>query len=153
MRASPDVDDSDRLTIAEVRARRTDPVWRRRHRLADLWALALVVLLLVAPLVAGALWRPLGLGLSAVILVGGPLALWARGPSVGLERRTALLVAVPVLNLIVLVPAVWRAAHLGLQRWQGPLEPPWSDTVWAVATVGGVACWLAAVAAIVLSLV
>jgi len=145
------VDQSERLTIAEVRARRTNPEWRRRHRLADLSGLALVVLLLVAPPVAGALWRPLGLGLGALILVGGPVALWVCGPSVGLERRTALLVAVPVLNLFVLVPAVWRAAHLGLQRWQGPLEPPWGDTVWIVVAVVGVACWLAAVAGLVLS--
>lgn len=138
--------ESDRITIAEIRARRTDPVWRRRHRLADMWGLALVVALLVAPPVAWLLWRPLGLGLSATILLVAPTALWWRGPVVGLERRAAALVAVPVLNLIVLVPAVWRGAHLGLQRWQGPLQPGWSDGVWAVAVAAGVACWLTAVA-------
>jgi len=146
------VGESDRITIAEVRARRTDPVWRRQHQLADLRGLALVVVLLLVPPVAWLLWRPLGVGLSATILLVGPVALWCRGPVVGLERRSAALVAVPVLNLIVLVPAVWRAAHLGLQRWQGPLQPGWSDGVWVVATVVGVTCWLGAAALLVLSL-
>lgn len=152
MRASGSVGESDRLTIAEVRARRTDPVWRRRHRLADLWGLTLVVALLVVPPVAWLLWRPLGFGLSATILLAAPAALWRRGPVVGLERRTAALVAVPVVNLIVLVPAVWRWAHLGLQRWQGPLQPGWSDGVWTVAVIAGSACWLSAAAGLVLSL-
>jgi len=146
------VGESDRITIAEVRARRTDPVWRRRHQLADLRGLALVVGLLVLPPVAWLLWRPLGLGLVATVLLAGSAALWSSGPQVGLERRTALLVAIPVLNLIILVPAVWRSAHLGLQRWQGPLQPGWSDGVWAVAAVVGVACWLGAAALLVLSL-
>ena len=144
--------ESDRITIAEVRARRTDPVWRRRHQLADLRGLASVVVLLVLPPAAWLLWRPVGLGLAATVLLAGPAALWSSGPQVGLERRTAVLVAIPVLNLIVLVPAVWRSAHLGLQRWQGPLQPGWTDGVWVVATVVGVACWLGAAALLVLSL-
>ncbi len=146
------VGESDRITIAEVRARRTDPVWRRRHQRADLRALALIVVLLVLPPVAWLLWRPLGLGLAATVLLAGPAALWSSGPKVGLERRTAVLVAIPVLNLIVLVPAVWRSAHLGLQRWQGPLQPGWSDGVWVVAAVVGAACWLGAAALLILSL-
>lgn len=144
--------ETDRISIAEARARRTDPVWRRRHQLADLRGLALVVLLVVLPPLGWLLWRPLGLGLGATILLGAPAALWWAGPAVGLERRTAALVAVPGLNLIILVLAVWRSAHLGLQRWQGPLQPGWSDTVWTSAAVVGIACWLGAAALLVLSL-
>jgi len=146
------VGESDRITIAEVRARRTDPVWRRRHQLADLRGLSLVVGLLVLPPLAWLFWRPLGLGLAITVLVAGAAALWSSGPKVGLERRTSVLVAIPLLNLVVLVPAVWRSAHLGLQRWKGPLQPGWSDGVWVVAAVVGVACWLGAAALLVLSL-
>lgn len=139
----------DKISIAEARIRRSDPTWRRRYKQADLTGIALVVLLLVGPPVAGLLWPPLGLALSGLLLLGAPVALWTSGPAVGLERRTALLVAVPVLNLFVLVPAVWRSAHLGIQRWQGPLEPPWVDGVWWVAGAVGVVCWLAAAASLV----
>jgi len=142
----------DKITIAEARVRRTDPGWRRRYKLADLGGLALVLLLLLGAPLAGLLWRPLGVACSVALLVGAPLALWSVGPVVGLERRAALLVAVPVLNLFVLVPATWRFAHLSIQRWQGPLEPPWGDGVWWVAGAVGAACWLAAVSSLVLSL-
>ncbi len=143
---------SEKISIAEARARRADPAWRRRHQMADLRGIALVVLLLVVPPVAGALSRSAGVAVWATVLVGGPAALWWRGPVVGLERRSALLVAVPGLNLFVFVPAVWRLAHLGLQRWQGPLEPRWSDRVWLVVAPIGVLCWLASVASLVRSL-
>lgn len=142
----------EKISIAEARARRADPVWRRRHHFADLRGIALVVLLLLGPLVAGMLSRPLGLAISAAFLIGAPALIWWRGPEVGLERRSALLVAVPVLNLFVLVPAAWRLAHLSLQHWQGPLEPPWGDGVWLVAGAVGGVCWLAAAASLVLSL-
>lgn len=143
---------SEKISIAEARARRSDPAWRRRHQMADLRGIALVVLLFLLPPVARALPQPVGVAVWATVLVGAPAALWWRGPVVGLERRNALLVAVPGLNLFVFVPAVWRLAHLGLQRWQGPLEPPWSDRVWLVVGAIGVLCWLAAVASVVHSL-
>ena len=142
----------DKITIAEARARRTDPVWRRRHKLADLGGIALVVLLLLLFLFSGLLWRHLGIAVAVALLLGAPPALWWRGPVVGLERRTALLVAVPLLNLFVLVPAVWRFAHLGLQRWQGPLEPQWGDGVWWVVGALGVALWLTSATSLALSL-
>ncbi|MEO5679725.1 MAG: hypothetical protein ABIS47_08650 [Acidimicrobiales bacterium] len=132
----------DKITIAEARARRTDPAWRRRHRLADLRGAGLVLLLLVGPSLGAALWEPLRLASGLALLVVLPAALWLGGPVVGLERRTAVLVAIPVLNLMVLVPAAWRLAHLGIQRWQGPLEPPWGDGVWLGTAALGVACWL-----------
>ena len=143
----------DKLTIAQVRARRTDPVWRRRHKVADISGIALVVAVLVGPFLLALLWRPLGAAAGLAIVVGGAAALAASGPKVGLERRAALLVAIPILGLFVVVPAVWRAAHLHLQRWQGPLEPPWSDTAWLALGVVGVVCWVATVAGLVLSLV
>lgn len=142
----------EKISISEARARRADPVWRRRHHLADLRGIALVVLLVLVPPVAGLLSRPLGLAISAAFLIGAPALIWWGGPVVGLERRSALLVAVPVLSLFVLVPAAWRLAHLSLQHWQGPLEPPWGDGVWLVAGAVGVVCWLAAVASLVLAL-
>lgn len=142
----------DKITIAEARARRTDPVWRRRHRLADLRGAGLVVLLLLGPSLGAALWEPLRLASGLVLLVALPAALWWRGPEVGLERRTAVLVAVPVLNLMVLVPAAWRLAHLGIQRWQGPLEPRWGDGVWMGTAVLGVACWLGVATLVLLPL-
>ena len=143
---------SDKISIAEARARRSDPVWRRRHKLADLTGMGLVVLLLLLPPLAGLVWRPLGVAVVAALLLGAPVSIWYRGPAVGLERRAALLVAVPVLNLFVLVPAVWRFAHLGIQRWQGPLEPPWDDATWWIAGVVGVALWVASLAGLALSL-
>lgn len=142
----------DKLTIGEARARRTDPFWRRRHKVADLEAAGLVVLLLVVPPVTAVVSPRLGLGLLLGLLVLGPAALWSGGPSVGFERRTALLVVVPVLNLVVLVPAVWRAAHLHLQRWQGPLEPRWDDGVWRVVAPAAVVVWLLSVGGLVLLL-
>ncbi len=136
----------DKISIAEVRARRSDPVWVRRHKLADLTGAAVVVLLVVVPALAAALWRPYGLAAAAAaVLVVAPAVLWLRGPTVGLERRAALLVAVPGVNLIVLVPAAWRAAHLHVQRWQGPLEPRWDDSVWRLVGPLAALCWLAGV--------
>ena len=143
----------DKITIAEARVRRTDPVWRRRQKLTDLTGLVLVVLLLVVPPGARLLWPPAGVAVAALILLAAPPLLWLRGPIVGLERRTALLVAVPVINLFVLGAAVWRFAHLGHQRWQGPLEPRWGDGVWWVAGVVGVALWVASAASLGLSLI
>ncbi len=142
----------DKVTIAEARVRRTDPVWRRRHKVADLTGIGLVLLLLLLPPLLSLLWRPLGVAFGLAVVVVAPAALWWRGPKVGLERRTALVVAVPVLGLFVLVPAVWRAAHLHIQRWQGPLEPPWGDTAWLALGALGVVCWLATVASLTLSL-
>ena len=142
----------DKITIAEARARRSDPMWRRRLLLTDLTGLGLVALLLVGPPVAALLWRPLGLAIVLLLLLGAPAALWWRGPVVGLDRRTALLVAVPLLNLFVLGAAVWRSAHLGIQRWQGPVEPRWDDGVWWVVGAVGVAFWLANAVGLALSL-
>lgn len=141
----------DKISIAEARARRLDPVWRRRHKVADLTGIALVALLFVL-LIARLFWPPLQLLLAVAVLVAAPAALWWRGPKVGLDRRTAFLMAVPILNLFVLVPAVWRAAHLHLQRWQGPLQPPWGDGVWLVMAIVGVGFWLAGAVGLVLSL-
>jgi hypothetical protein len=139
----------DKLTIGEARARRTDPVWRRRHKLADLTGIALVALLLVALPVAAAL-GPSPFAVAALaLLVVAPVAIWLQGPVVGLERRAALLVAIPVVNLVVLVPAVWRTAHLHLQRWQGPLDPRWDDSVWRLVGAAALVLWLATVAALV----
>lgn len=141
----------DKISIAEARARRLDPVWRRRHKVADLTGLAFVALLFVLP-IGRLFWAPLDLVLALALLVVAPAALWLRGPKVGLDRRTAFLVAVPILNLFVLVPAVWRAAHLHLQRWQGPIQPPWGDTAWPVMGVVGAGFWLASAGGLVLSL-
>ncbi len=142
----------DKITIAEARARRSDPVWLRRHRLADLSGAVLAVLVVVLPGAAGLLWAPLGLVVAAGFLFGAPAGLWWCGPTVGLDRRTALLVAVPFVNLFVLVAAVWRASHLHLQRWQGPVGPPWGDTAWWVLGTAGVAFWLASVVSLGLTL-
>ncbi len=144
--------DTDKVTIAEARARRSDPAWRRRHQLTDLRGIVLVGLLLIVPPVGGILWRPLGVAAAAAILIGAPAGLWWRGPVVGLERRTAVLAAVPVLNLVVLVPALWRLAHLGIQHWQGPLQPDLDDGAWVAAAALGIVCWLGAAALLVLSL-
>jgi hypothetical protein len=141
---------AQKITIGEVRARRTDPTWRRRYKTADITGLVLVVALLVVPPVCVLLSRPLGAAVLGAILLVAPAALASSGPTVGLERRTALLVAVPVLNLVILVPAVWRSAHLHLQHWQGPLGPDWDDGLWLAATVAGVVCWLAAAASLAL---
>ena len=142
----------DKITIAEARARRTDPVWRRRQKLTDVTGLVLVGLLLVVPPVAGLLWPPAGVAVAALILLVAPPLLWLRGPLVGLERRAALLVAVPALNLFVLGAAVWRFAHLGIQRWQGPLQPRWDDGVWWAVGALGIALWVASVVGLGLSL-
>ena len=140
----------NKISIAEARARRTDPVWRRKHKAADLTAIALVTLLLVVPLVAGVLSPPLGLALVIGASVVAAAALGCGGPTVGFERRTAVLAIVPVLNLPVLVPAVWRAAHLHLQRWQGPLQPGWDDTVWLAAAALSTLAWVAILAGVLL---
>lgn len=142
----------DKISIAEARVRRSDPVWRRRHKVADVIGIGLVVLLIVLPPIVGAIWRPLGVALAMGLLVAAPAALWWRGPTVGLDRRSALLVAVPVFGLFVLVPAVWRAAHLHLQHWQGPLQPPWGDTVWLLAGAAGALLWLASITGLAVSL-
>jgi len=142
----------DKISIAEARVRRTDPVWRRRHKLADFIGGGLVVLLVVLPSASVALWPPLGVAMVVGLLVGAPVALWFRGPAVGLDRRAALLVAVPILNLFVLVPAVWRAAHLHLQHWQGPLEPRWENPVWFVVGAVAAVAWLASIAGLARSL-
>jgi len=139
----------DKISIAEARARRTDPVWRRRHKLADLAGAGFVVLLVVLPPLTAAVWRPVGAAADVALLVLAPAALWLRGPIGGFERRAAFLVVIPGLNLVVLVPAVWRAAHLHLQHWQGPLEPGWDDTVWRVVGSLAVVVWLAGAAAAV----
>ena len=136
----------DKLSIGEVRARRTDPLWRRRHKVADLTGAGLVFLLVVVPPAAAALWLPAGLAVAVAPLLAGPAALWSGGPRVGFERRTALLVAIPLVNLVVLVPAVWRGAHLHLQRWQGPLQPGWDDRVWPALAAVAVAVWLVTLA-------
>jgi len=143
---------ADKISMAEARARRTDPIWRRRHKQADLVGAALIAVLLIVPPLGAVVWPPLRVALALGLLVGGPATLWWQGPSVGLERRAALLVAVPVLNLMVLVPAVWRAAHLHLQHWQGPLEPRWNGAVWIVVGAVGVVMWLVTVAGLALSL-
>lgn len=142
----------DKITIGEARARRLDPVWRRRHKQADLTGIAFVALLFVLP-VGRIFWPPLGLLLAVALLLVAPACLWWRGPKVGLDRRSAVLVAVPMLNFFVLVPAVWRAAHLHLQRWQGPLQPPWGDTAWLVMGAVGVGFWLFSAGGLVLFLV
>jgi hypothetical protein len=142
----------DKISIAEVRARRTDPAWRRRHQLADIAGATLVLLLVVVPPTSWVLSPPVGALVLLVLLVGAAGALWWRGPRVGLERRTALLVAIPVVNLVILVPAVWRAAHLHLQRWRGPLDPRWDDTTWRVAGAVAVVLWLALLAGVVLTM-
>jgi len=142
----------DKISIAEARVRRADPAWRRRHKSADLFGAALVGLLLVVPPLGALLWRPLGMALALALLVGAPAAMWWGGPTVGFERRAAFLTAIPVLNLFVLVPAVWRSAHLRLQHWQGPLQPPWGDTAWLALSVLGVLAWLANLAGLALSL-
>jgi hypothetical protein len=142
----------NRLTIAEVRARRSDPVWRRRHKVADITGAFLVVLLLALHVVGVLLWRPVGAAMLLALLVAGPAAIWSGGPRVGFERRAALLAGAPVLNLAVLVLAVWRAAHLHLQRWHGPLEPRWDDTVWTGAGIAAGLCWVAGIVVAVLTL-
>lgn len=146
-------DVNEKISIAEARARRADPVWRRRHRIADITGATLVALLLVVPIAAGVLWRPLGMLMFLAVSLGGPAALWLWGPKVGLERRTALLVPIPVLGLFVVVPAVWRAAHLHLQHWQGPLAPPWGDTAWAVVGTVGAVLWFVNMAGFVMALI
>jgi len=109
--------------------------------------ISLVVVLLVVPPALATLRLALGLSAVLALLVVGPAALWLRGPTVGFERRAALLAGVPLLNLYVLVPAVWRAAHLHLQRWQGPLDPRWNDEVWRFVVPLTVVGWLASLAA------
>jgi hypothetical protein len=142
----------DKITIAQARVRRTDPRWRRRHTQADAVGIVLVGLLVAVPPVAAALWPRLGLAVVALLLVGAAAGLGWRGPRVGLERRVALLVIVPGANLVALVPAVWRAAHLHLQRWQGPLQPGWDDSTWlAVAAVAGL-LWATAAGGVVWTL-
>lgn len=142
----------DKVSIAQARVRRSDPRWRRRHTQADITGIALVVLLVTVPPLALALWRPVGLAIVVLLLVVAPAAVLWRGPQVGLERRAALLVAVPLANLVTLVPAVWRAAHLHLQRWQGPLQPGWDDSTWWAAGAVGALLWVAAAAGVAWSL-
>lgn len=142
----------DKISIAEARARRTDPVWRRRHKLADLTGAALVVLLLAVPPAVAALSRPAGVALAGAVLIAAPAVLWWSGPRVGFERRAALLTAIPVVNLVVLALAVWRGAHLHLQRWQGPLQPAWDDRVWPAVAAAAAAIWLGVLVGVFLAL-
>lgn len=133
----------NKISIAEARARRTDPVWRRLHKMADVAAAALVAAVVLVPVLAQLLWPPFGAVLAVAVLLAAAAAVGGSGPKVGFERRAAFLLGIPVVNLIVLVPAVWRAAHLHLQRWQGPLEPRLDDQAWLAASVLGGLCWLA----------
>ncbi len=142
----------DKVTIAQARVRRTDPAWRRRHKVADLVGIGLVVLLLVLPPLAASLAPAAGLTIVAALLVVAAAALSIRGPAVGIERRAALLVAVPGLNILVLVPAVWRAAHLHLQRWQGPLQPAWDETTWTAVGAAAALVWVAGIAGLIWAL-
>lgn len=136
----------DKISIAEARNRRTDPVWRRRHKAADITAASLVAVVVLVPVVAQLLWPPFGAVLAVAVLLGTAGALWGDGARVGFERRAAFLVGIPVVNLLVVVPATWRVAHLHLQRWQGPLEPRLDEQLWLAASVVGGLCWLATLA-------
>lgn len=133
----------DKISIAEARARRTDPVWRRLHKTADVAAAALVALVILAPAVVQILFPPFGAVLAVAVLLGAGAAVAGSGPKMGFERRTALLLGIPIVNLLILVPAVWRGAHLHLQRWRGPLEPRLDDQLWLAASVVGGLCWIA----------
>lgn len=132
----------NKISIAEARARRTDPGWRRLHKAADLMGMGLVALVVLVPAVVQILWPPFGAVLAVVVLLGATAAVAGDGPNVGFERRAAFLLGIPFVNLLVLVPAVWRAAHLHLQHWQGPLEPRLDDQVWLAASVVGGLCWV-----------
>jgi hypothetical protein len=140
----------DKISIGEARARRTDPVWRRLHKTADLMGMGLVALVVLVPAVLQLLVPPYGAVVAVAVLLGTAVAVAGSGPKVGFERRAALLLGIPLVNLLVLVPAVWRAAHLHLQRWQGPLEPRIEDQAWVAASVVGGLCWLATLAGVAL---
>lgn len=141
-----------KISIAEARARRTDPVWRRLQKTADVAGAALVALVILVPAVIQILEPPYGAVLAVAVLLGAAAVVAASGPKVGFERRTALLLGIPIVNLLILVPAVWRGAHLHLQRWQGPLEPRLDDQTWLVASAIGGLCWIATLGGVALLL-
>ena len=138
----------DKISIAEARARRSDPVWRRLHKTADLLGMGSVALVLLVPAVVQVLLPPYGAVVALAVLIGTAMAVAGSGPQVGFERRAALLLGIPLVNLLVVVPAVWRAAHLHLQHWQGPLEPRLDDGVWIAVWVAGTLGWLATLAGV-----
>lgn len=143
---------NEKISLAEARARRADPVWQRRHRMADITGAVLVALLFLVPLVAGLVSLTVGLLVAVSVLIGATAAVGASGPTVGMERRAALLVGIPIVGGLVLVPSVWRAAHLHLQHWQGPLQPPWENGPWIAAAVVSGLSWLATAVGLLLLL-
>lgn len=141
-----------KISIAEARIRRSDPTWRRRHKVADISGAVLATLVVLVPLAVALLRPSLAVAVAVAVLAAGTAAVATGGPAVGFERRAALLVAIPVVGTVILFLATWRGAHLHLQHWQGPLEPQWDDNLWLAACAGAALMWLGLVGLLVLSL-
>ena len=129
-------------TIDQTRRRLASPDWRRQEREGH----AVGILLLVLPFLLGAGLNaadlyPLGLLVSVVFLVAQPALLWRFGPRFGFDRRSAFLVALPVLGVFVHVAFAWRLGHHHTRTWK-TLEPAWGRNVWAVLTVVGILSWI-----------
>ena len=141
-----------KISIAEARIRRTDPLWRRRHKTADILGAVLGVLVVLVPVAAALLAPALAVVVAVAVLATGTAAVATGGPAVGFERRAAVLVVVPVVGLVILFLATWRGAHLHLQHWQGPLEPQWDENLWLAASAAAAVSWLGLAALLGLSL-
>ncbi len=105
-----------------------------------MFGVAVLVLLVAVPAAVGSLWQHLAGIAYGVVVVGLAIALWERGPVAGIDRRAAVLAAIPFINLFAVVPAVWRWTHRGARRTAGRIEPPWGTVGWTIATLLGVAC-------------
>lgn len=118
-------------------------------RRGDAFGVAAEIAFFVVPGALGFVWRPLAVVAELVLFVTVPVAVWKHGPQVGIDRRAAVLVGIPLLDLFVIVPALWRWAHQPLPVSSGPLEPAWGRVAWTVMTPVGVACWLGVIAKVV----
>jgi len=118
----------------------------------DLLGLAVLVGLVIVPIALGAAWKPLGPIGELAVFLGLPVALWARGPAVGIDRRAAVLVCIPFIGLFAVVPAVWRWAHKVTVPPSTTLEPPWGRVGWTISSIIGVACSAGVVAAAISAL-
>ena len=112
---------------------------------------ALLALVAVPPLL-GLAWHPLAGAVRLVILIGLPVSLWRYGRAVGIDRRAAVLVGIPLFGLFAVVPAIWRWAHHDVRTAHTALEPRWGRVAWTVAAVVGVGCWLGFAAATIRSM-
>lgn len=91
----------------------------------------LLTVSIVAAVSAGLWWPgPWRTALGWVVLIVTGVLLWTRGPRVGVDRRAALLMLVPVLGVAMAITALWRAFS-PRPYWRD--YPGWGRKGWTVA--------------------